>query len=378
MPCVLLIEARTGRLVYTACMRIGIDVREACRSNRTGKGQWTFGFVNELLQRPIDVTLYTDADLPDAWRSIRQTAGKRVDVVLYPAGLRWHVETAYALRRRPVDAYVSTVSYIVPFLVGKSTNVIPVVHDLVAFMGEPHDRKATLIERMTLGRCVRKARFICTVSDTTKKDLMKRYRMLRENHIVPLYAAPARDNGLPWNPDGKTVLMIGTLSPRKNQLKLIEAFASLPEGLRNNHRLVLIGGRGWRDGEIVRRAAAERNVEWMGYQPDDVCDALLSSATVFAYPSLYEGFGLPVLDAMQKGVPVLTSDHGSLGEIASDAAVFVDPENTASIREGLIKILTDEHARQTLSNAGKECARRYSWARSVDLFLHALDASEGV
>jgi glycosyltransferase involved in cell wall biosynthesis len=106
---------------------------------------------------------------------------------------------------------------------------------------------------------------------------------------------------------------------------------------------------------------------------DDEYEKLLSSCTVFAMPSLYEGFGLQVLDAMQRGIPVLTSHAGSLAEVAGDAAFVVDPESVSSISDGLVKLLTRQQLRETLKHEGPKRAAQYSWKRTVDLFLEALD-----
>lgn len=285
---------------------------------------------------------------------------------------------------RMCDVYVSTASYIVPSLVGRSFPCIPVIHDLIAFLpGERHDRRAKFIERLTLGRAVRGALAIATISESTKGDLLKRYPRLDALIVTPIFAGPSFDaNRHPdrasekqARPGGQTILCIATLCPRKNQLRLIHAYRSLPDALRRSARLILIGGRGWVDREIVRLAHETPGVEWQGYQSDQACREAMRASTVFAFPSLYEGFGIPVLDAMREGIPVLTSDRGSLRELAADGAYYADPVSISSIAEGLHSLLTDASLRMKLIEHGRLSARRFSWEETAKAFLGLLDRS---
>jgi glycosyltransferase involved in cell wall biosynthesis len=357
---------------YTVRMHIGLDIREACRAKRAGKGQWTFGFTDELLTRDQPLTLYTDAELPSVWRKIVDASAGKITVRMISArGFRWHLQTARDIRSSSIDAYVSTVSYIVPFLIGKAKNVVPVVHDLIAFRDEPHDKRATMIERLTLARAMRTAYAVCTVSDTTKHDLLSQCPSLSVDRVVPIYAAPI--GHVPAkHAEEKIILCIATLCPRKNQLRLIEAYAQLPAELKKKHPLILVGGRGWQDEEIVKLAQATDGVEWKSYLSDDECKKLMSETIVFAYPSLYEGFGLPILEAMASGVPVLTSNLGSMKEVADDAALTVNPSDTHAIRDDLKLLLTDAALRKDLRKKGMIRSEDFSWKRTVDLFLAAM------
>ncbi len=354
-------------------MHLGIDVREACRAQRTGKGQWVYGFVTALLQRDISLTLCTDEALPAEWSDLisrRHTIAVRQ----FPQrGLRWHGTVASFLRKdAEIDIYVSTVSYIVPVLLRNAKPVVTIVHDLIAFRGEPHDRRATLIERLTLGRALKNSVRVCTVSETTKKDVQARFPTFPAHHIVPIFAASNPTmHPLPHVQD-TFVLCIATLCPRKNQKRLIQAHALLPLAMRARHPLILVGKRGWQDDDIVALARSTEHVEWKEYLPDDACNTLLSQSAIFTYPSLYEGFGLPLLDAMHAGVPVLTSDRGSLKEVAGDAALFVNPDDNFSIKTGMEDLLMNAEKRRSLAEKGSIRASHYSWQRTVDHFLAAL------
>lgn len=344
-----------------------IDAREACRPRRTGKGQWTYGFVTELLRRGVQLTLFTDADCVDAWQG-------RCRVVRIPGtGFRWHRGVLQRLREHaPSALYVSPTSYIVPAFIPPAIRCIPIVHDLIAFRGEPHQRRAMMIERLLLPRALRKASRVCTVSDATRDDLHKRFPQLHVENTTAIYAGPSHPHPAMNVSDDNAIVCIGTLCPRKNQHRLIEAYSRLPRPLRDAYRLILAGGRGWQDAHIVELAEAVPGVRWLGHVDASEYEYLLHHCTVFALPSLYEGFGMQILDALQRGIPVLTSNRGSLREVAEGAALIVDPENTFSIAKGLEQLLTDTRLRGQLREKARQRATLYSWERTVDLFLATL------
>ncbi|MDO8649549.1 MAG: glycosyltransferase family 1 protein [Candidatus Peregrinibacteria bacterium] len=350
-------------------MHLAIDVREACRSKRTGKGQWSYGFVTELLTRHCTVTLFTDQEIPRAWESSPQLA----DVRTWRGGFPWHFSSMRELQRsKDIDLYVSPTSYIVPSLIGSRFPCVPIVHDLIAFQGEPHDAFARRVEKFTLKRAAEKCAVLCTISAATERDLLERYPSLSLKLRSILYAGPMRSEPLPRNPDGKTILCVGTLCPRKNQLRLIEAYAALPPALRSRTTLILAGARGWDDEQIVERACTTPGVEWRKYIPNEEYQFLLSTCEIFALPSLYEGFGMQVLDALQAGIPTLVSDRGSLPEVTADAALRVDPLSVDAIAGGLHALLTDGTLRRSLQEKAMRRALEFRWERTVDLFLTAV------
>src|SRR3989344_4474646 len=344
-------------------MHLAIDIREATNPLKTGKGLWTKGFLDELLKRNISVTTFSDRSFPS-----------RAEEIVFPGGgLAWHMRVASELTKKSITHYLSPTSYIVPALSEARCKTFPVVHDLIAFRSEPHDRKATFIERMILGRAVRRATGVLTVSDTTKKDLIDRFADLDAKKVHSIFAGPKDASARSSEPDGKTILCIGTLCPRKNQKRLIQAFASLPDSIRAGKELILAGPRGWHDDDIISLAKETPGVTWKSYVSDEEYESLLHRATIVALPSLYEGFGLLVLDALQRGIPTLISDRGSLTEVAGDSCVKVDPENISSVATGLQKLLTDSTLREKLHASGPKEAERFTWKRTVDLALEALE-----
>ncbi|MDP7476848.1 MAG: glycosyltransferase family 1 protein [Candidatus Peribacteraceae bacterium] len=334
-------------------MKIAIDAREAFKANKAGKGQWTAGFLRELQTRDLDVTVLND----DSFKS----------------GLRWHFAAAKKMNTENFDVYISPTSFIVPHILEPRVACIPIIHDLIAFKKEPHERKAKFIEKLLIKDVTDKAAHICTVSETTKSDLIKKFPKLNAENITTIYAGPMQPNVKPNKPDGRTILCVGTLCPRKNQLRLIKAYASLPEHLRRDYRLLIVGSRGWHDSEIIKFAQQTKGVEWRDYVPDAEYQTLLKTATILAFPSLYEGFGMQVLDALQRGIPVLTSDRGSLGEVVGSAAVTIDPESEKSIADGITSLLENNDLYDQMVEAGPTQAAQFSWKRTVDLFLEAME-----
>lgn len=342
-------------------MHLVIDAREALRERRTGKGEWLFGFLKELSRRDVSLTLLAD--------SVADTREFGSILRIPVAGLRWHLAVHRMVRcMRPDILYIAPTSFVVPFLLGRSIRSVPIVHDLIAFRREPHQWKARMIEQITLPRVMRCAWRVCAVSATTVRDLQLRYPFLK-TPILPLSGGPSHALPLRWKSDGRTILCIGTLCPRKNQKRLVEAYAMLPAGLRERFHLCFMGGRGWKDQGTLRAIHRTKGVLWDGYVPTATRTAAMQSCHALVLPSLYEGLGMPIIDAFHVGIPVLTSARGALCEVAGDAALFVNPEDTLSIRDGLVRILTDEVFRAELRERGFRRARQFSWSVTVDRFL---------
>ncbi|MHB0921459.1 MAG: glycosyltransferase family 4 protein [Thiomonas delicata] len=168
------------------------------------------------------------------------------------------------------------------------------------------------------------------------------------------------------------VLSVATLEPRKNLERLIEAYAALPDALRRDYPLVLVGGSGWKNAALVSRVRdleARGEAIRTGYLPRAQVLDLYAAAALFAYPSLYEGFGLPVLEAFASGVPVLTSNVSSLPEVSGGAALEVDPYSVDAIAEGMRALLDDAAMREHHAILGLERAKAFSWARCAEQTL---------
>ncbi len=349
-------------------MMIWIDGRSATAAQKTGKGQWTLRLIEHLLPHIPLVVCIADGEIPSQWKSYENCIRR------FPSGVMWHCSVAKALPRK--DAiYISPTSFLVPLIVGTSIPCIPIIHDLIAFRPEPHEWKAKLIERCTLPRVLRCARHILVLSSSTRSDLLARFsREIGTTPMTTVYSGPLEDAPRSTEDDGRTILCPATLCPRKNQLRLIRAYAALPKDVREQYRLLLIGARGWHDGEILKAMQSTPGVEWKGYVSDREYARILHTASILAYPSLYEGFGLPVLDAMQRGIPVFTSSRGSLSEVAGNSALLIDPENIEDMTRGLLQLTTDDATRKRLRASGPVQAAQFSWERTANLVLSALQS----
>ena len=279
----------------------------------------------------------------------------------------WHLATARRASRC-TSAFLSTNSYLTAWATTVPTAVV--VHDMVAFLPDQHvQARAGRIERATIRPSLRRAEALLCVSEATRCDLVRLFpRAEPIASVIPLAAAARFARPVePAQLERPYVLAVGTLEPRKNLARLVAAFAALPDELRTGHQLALVGPEGWDVDEILRAAAASpEDVRVLGHVDEDRLHALYAGAACFAYPSLYEGFGLPVLEAMAAGAPVVTSTASSLPEVAGDAGLLADPRDVRSIRDALAAVLGDPGRAQALRAAGRERAAGFSWARTAD------------
>ena len=260
------------------------------------------------------------------------------------------------------------------------------VHDL-SWLSYP---EAHPVERVRfldrhLPRTLERANLVLTDSDFIATEIASRFALPRAKiRTIPLgvdvsFRPRARDeiaatlakHGLQ---DSAYLLVVATLEPRKNLARLVRAYAGLPPALKTRHPLVIVGARGWLSGELERTIApleASGSARRLGYVGEDELPLIYAGAHAFAFPSLYEGFGLPVLEAMASGVPVLTSNVSSLPEIAGDAALTVDPLDDEALRRGLLRLLEDSAWRAAGTARGIARAREYPWSRCVDATVEA-------
>ncbi len=176
--------------------------------------------------------------------------------------------------------------------------------------------------------------------------------------------------------DGPYLFALSTLEPRKNYPRLIRAFHAARRDSGLPHRLVIGGKKGWLFDEIfatVRELGMEHEVHFLGFVDDADLPALYSGAEFFVYPSLYEGFGLPIIEASACGTPVLTSDNSCLPEAGGDGALYVDAESVESIADGITRLATQPELRARLAAAGEVHARSFTWSRSLGQLLKAYE-----
>lgn len=272
-----------------------------------------------------------------------------------------------------------------PVALEPQTKLLLTVHDLSPIlMPEMYDLKARAWHKfINLEKLIKRANHILAVSQFTKDSLVERWQLNPEditvtslgvNHSVYQPNLPVdqlRDVRNRYGLPGEFFLYLGTIEPRKNLANIIEAY----EQLDSDVSLVIAGKWGWKYSEIVNKIKSspkQRNIITLGYVAEIDKPFLMKLATAFVWPSLYEGFGLPVLEAMAVGTPVITSHVTSIPEVVGDAAIIVDPYNTEYISEAMEKLSTDKSLHALYSRKGIERARMFNWDNTCKTTLEAL------
>ena len=286
------------------------------------------------------------------------------------------------LRRRPVD--LLHVQYTAPPLA--PCPVVATVHDLsFEHIPETFKLRSRVQLRVTVRATVRRAAHVIAPSEFTRRDLIETYKLDPARvTAIPLAVSPrlrrvedaegvARVRGR-YGIAAEYVLAVGSIQPRKNLARLLRAYSALrrARGRSNLPQLVLVGKKAWLYGETLRAVEAEGlagSVVLTGYVPEADLPALYSGALCFAYPSFYEGFGLPPLEAMSCGAPVLTGSLTSLPEVVGDAALTVDPFDVEALADALGRLIDDDALRASLRERGLQRARDFDWRDTARMTL---------
>lgn len=358
-------------------LRIAIDARAAAEVP-AGRGRYVRELVRHLAGLDADHRFVLYARAP--WSDPALDRDERFRWRIVSAGEpQWSALAAFHVSRE-CDVVLATNSYLLAALARVPS--LAVVHDLAAFRDDVELPRGSAFERLTLPLAVRRATTLVANSQATRADLIARLpRAAAKSAVTRLAADDAFGREQPavahrYGLSKPYVLALGTLEPRKNLPRLIEAFAGLPGHLRDAHELVLVGGAGWGTDETDASIARHRAyVRLLGFVPDEDLPGLYREAAVFAYPSLFEGFGLPVLEAMTAGTAVVTSNVSSLPEVGGDAVRYVDPRDVPSIRVALSDLLRDPTERARLAAAAKERAREFTWERTARETLALVEAA---
>lgn len=292
----------------------------------------------------------------------------------HPA-LRANAVVGPRLRQYGLDVFHAPDTLAFPFTAPRRLRLVATVHDLIPLLfPRVVTRRHRWLRLAALYGVVRRADVLLADSRATADDLMTRYPQARgKTRVVHLGVdprfAPASSEavarvrhtlGLP----AQYLLYAGVINPVKNLERLIDAYAILAHERRETPPLIIAGRRGWLVDGIVRRVSERRlmgRVRFCGFVPEPALPALLTGATAFLFPSLYEGFGLPILEAMACGAAVVTSDRGSMPEVAGDAAELVNPERPEAIADGIRAVLEDTGRRQDLGRRGRARAGQFRW-----------------
>ncbi|MGI0492206.1 glycosyltransferase family 4 protein [Alkalinema pantanalense CENA528] len=278
------------------------------------------------------------------------------------------------------DIYHGTNYMVFPF---RHSKRVATVYDLT-FIKYPQFATATVkAYAQQLRRCLRWTDLIVTISESSKRDIVE-YLGFPADRIVTTYPAsrlttadipsPSAIADVPYPFSKPYILFVSTIEPRKNIATLIQAFEQLKARDRINHDLVLIGQKGWLYESIfdqITRSPYRDQIHHLSYLSDAAVAYFLAQANVFVYPSLYEGFGLPVLEAMTLGAPVVTSNTSSIPEVAGNAALLVDPQDVDALSHAIGQVIGDRTLRQQLITQGYQQATKFSWAETAKQTLNA-------
>ncbi len=380
-------------------MKIVFDGQPLLGQNKTGIAYNEDGLLRGLLKQ------YGQDQYAVDIFSFKHAKEKREAVSHYSADLeihecRWFSGTLFRLfalifpipycwffsQRREITHFCN---YVIPF--GVKGKKVVTIHDM-AFREYPETVRARtmLMLKRNVRSSIKRADAIVADSEFTKQEIMKYYRVEPEKIcVVPCGVDTTQYHGKystkqiecakeKYNIEGKYFLYLGTLEPRKNLCGLLRAYKSFYDKRKRAGgdipKLVLAGGEGWMYHEIFRTAeeiCLEEYVIFTGYVDEEDKAPLMSGASVFCFPSLYEGFGMPPLEAMACGTPVLTSNNSSLAEVSEGAAVQVAPDDVEEMAKAMEQLWTDEKLCMELREKGFERVRKYSWENAVNV-LHQM------
>jgi len=357
-------------------VRIGIDARKL---HDFGIGTYIRNLLRQLarldresefilISRPEDRA--TLASLGPNFRPVAETAGNY--------SVTEQLKIPLALKRERVTLFHAP-HYVLPPLV--SCRSVVTIHDCIHLMFPQYlpGRLAHRYAQTSISLASRRATRVLTVSESSKRDILK-FVDIPANKIDVIYNAyderfavePREEDVVRvrerYQLHDEFVLYAGNVKPHKNLERLIEAFQLVRSRGLDHLKLVLIGDDISKYASLrraVHRHQLHKYVRFLGYLPEETLAVMYRLAGVFVFPSLYEGFGLPPLEAMASGTPVVTSNVSSLPEVAGDAAALVDPFGPAAIADGIYRVLTDDRLRREMRTKGLARARQFSWEASV-------------
>ena len=388
-------------------MNIGFDGSRAFIGNKTGTENYSYQILKHLVQ--IDQNnryyIYTRpvgaVHEPPLFQAHR---GAPLQFITIPFPRLWtQAGLAQQTFRDKLDVLFIP-AHTIPLVRRPGLKTVVTVHDLGAqYLPKTHQVKQRLYLNFMTHRQLKSATHIIAVSQATKDDLVKKVGIPKEK-ISVVYEGYDKEKFKVQNSKFKVnqtikqynltyhdyFLFVGTIQPRKNLERLIRAYrlqltdysqskkavSGSQSAVSNLPKLVLAGGKGWLSDEIYglpKKLGIEEHVKFLGYVPDEDLPALYSGAKAFLFPSLFEGFGLPILEAMACGCPVLTANTSSLPEVAGKAALLVNPYSVDDITQGIAKLTMYHELRTKLTNLGLEQVKKFSWEKAAQETLAVLE-----
>jgi glycosyltransferase involved in cell wall biosynthesis len=376
-------------------LRIGIDVRFAVHKRR-GVGNYALKLVNNLarIDSSNEYVLYIDKE--DVDKVLPQKSNFKIKKIFPSNYLVWEqIVLPLHAKKDGVDILHCT-GNTAPILLDKRIKLIISVHD-VMYLKDYSELPRSVSRYQRMGRLYRKAvvpkainhlSMALTVSEFSKKDIMRHIPKLDGDRIKVVYEAANESYSQidkilalqkirnKFGFEGDYILTLGALDPRKNTELVIRKFIELKNESNLNQILLVVGVSNWKQTgfyNIVRESGFEKDIIFADFVSEDELVLLYNGASVFLYPSLYEGFGMPLLEAMACGTPVITSNVTSMPEIAGDAAFLINPNNGEELKAAVLKLLNDGNLRNDLIARGLKRAGQFSWVRMAEDTLTVYD-----
>lgn len=370
-------------------MRVGLDGLPLT-SLKTGVGHYTFELARALasvesssLFEIVYPSTYSPINLGKTGMERELAANLKLERVrVGPLGRHWwSAGLPRYVRRAKIDLFHGT-NYDIPLWHPCAT--VLTIHDLSQFLHpETHERRSVNRARRRLPLMARSADAIITPTEAVRREVCEHLKTNPQKVFAipeaartcfsPLGFARTADVRRCLGVGDEFLLTVGTLEPRKNLAVLVSAFEGVTRvRSKEDLQLVIAGGRGWLNGPLytaIERSPARDRILLTDYLHDDDLRALYASCRAFIYPSVYEGFGLPPLEAMACGAPVIAGRSAAIEETTGDAAILFDPTSATELTQKILALLGDENARQNLSSTGLKLASEFSWDRTAQLTL---------
>jgi len=359
-------------------VRIAVDARPLAQST-AGIGRYTESILRKLIPKGGRWFLYSDRPLIKDYSDLGDVVVRVPEKKILSGALWAQWGFVRWAKKDAVDVFWSPRHHLPIFLPGKIKKLVT-IHDLV-WIRYPGSMKRLgwLLEFLLMPISLLLADQIISVSEFTADEIRKVFRISAGKiETIPLaaYEYPEdhqHDSDVPSEITKKDYfLFVGTPEPRKNLKRLLKAFSEFVSEPGKTPRLYIVGGNGWgsvKTSELVEELGLQRNVILLDHISDCALEQMYQHAMALVMPSLYEGFGLPILEAMSHGVPVITGNCSAMPEVAGDGALLVDPDSVAEIKASMSKLYTDYELRTELSERARKQAENFSWQLTADQTL---------
>ena len=362
-------------------MKLGIDAQHLSHA-LTGIGRYTWEMIKQLSLQPIEIVAYLPSKpvvdialTPQVHFNISNFSSNIGRTLWAQTILPWQAN------QDQLDAFWSP-AHRLPFLLNRSVNSVVTIHDLTwKIVPQTMKRSTYWLERICMPYALKTSHVIVSDSFATTRDLLSMHmadsQKIHTIHLGHTELPDARPRSDLYDLGLKKdyFLFVGTLEPRKNLSHLLSAYSSLPPRVKDQAQLVIVGGRGWGKlnlADLLVEHELTNHVHVLGFVDDTLLSTLYQHALFLAMPSIYEGFGLPVVEAMSRGLCILGSRGTSIEEIAQDAGLMINPLNVQNIAQGLQQLITSAELRESLAASSRIVASGFTWKKCSQELMQAI------